>query len=403
MAITTQVFLIPIGAAAMTAAQNSGAILEHALDNPDEYSAAMRGASGSFETVDIRTLRKADPCSVSILRPPSMKSPQLARELIPSRHKVAGLIFKPLKNIKRGTTYQRRRGSLQSTLSDLLTRRFSGEIDSMARKISLASSELDHYLKGGLPTIKDTVLEIAACMKIDRNSLVRAWEADAMDAIDFLYPIGSRYTPLIRDFIGLVRRATVRLGGLKPVKSIVDAAGGHGFSFYKQWNDIFAAKIRYPNMTPKSKFIGRAINLIVTSGTASEAEMTLLFEEMAIERKRMKQERLEVPVGTVGAVIGRSGFSPILPNAYLSDPYEATAFSDLSACICRLMRSLPPRHRRALMMRLGLGAFVDHTLAEAASEFGCTRENVRKLELGAIEALKRPYRMSQLEPFAEEK
>lgn len=386
----------------MTAAQSTGAILEHALDNPDEYSAARRGSGGSFETVDVQTLRGADPCSVSILRPPSTKPKRLARELIPSRHKMSGLLFKPSKTIKRGTDYQRRMGSFQSRLSDLLERRFRGDTDSMSQKAAFERSELESYMKGGLPTTKDTVLKIAGRLKIDGRSLVKAWESDAMDAIDFLYPIGPKYTPLIRKFIELVRLATIRLGGLKPVKSTVDAAGFDDFTFYKQWNDLFTALVRYPNMTPKSIFIGRAIDLIVISKAASEAEMTLLFEEMAVERRRMQQRQREVPVGTARAVIGRSGYSPVSEDAYPSDPLEAAVLLGLSSCICRLLRSLPPRQRRALMMRLGLGAFVDHTLAEVASQFGCTRENVRKLEQGAIEALKRPYRRSQLEPFAED-
>jgi len=77
---------------------------------------------------------------------------------------------------------------------------------------------------------------------------------------------------------------------------------------------------------------------------------------------------------------------------------ESVNKTELSEAVERVLKSLTYREREVLKLRLGIGSD-SHTLEEAASVFGVSRERIRQIESKAVEKLQHHTRADYLKGF----
>lgn len=375
---------------------SSSDLLACALEKPDQFVARTIGPDGTSSKFSMKELDGVSPRMVNLMRPPRTAPPRLKRRLVPHRTIRSGFQFRPS---KRPSPYKMSLGKLQYFLKGLLGAKFDGDVKIMAKGTGLARGDLEKYLDGGLPNASDTAFDISKMLKINGALLTTAWMIDAMNAIDFVYPIPPSCPPLRREFIELVRLVSVRLGGLEPMHTTLADAGHANMGFYTQWNEVFNANTRRAHAPHGSNFRDEATELIEESGVASRAEVVLLFEEMVKARHRKRRGIVEVPVGGRASVIGRAMAWDPSQNAEADDPFDALVMGRLSALLQSFIGKLSPQQEGALRMRLGMGGYHDHTFEEIARELGCSKQNASQLKHGAIEFLKRSHNRLRLEPF----
>ncbi len=119
--------------------------------------------------------------------------------------------------------------------------------------------------------------------------------------------------------------------------------------------------------------------IIASSGTASEAEAIVAFEDIAIERNEKKYRRAMEAVGTL---------SPWVLNPEFTNPYDQSARSELFFQAIEAMDQLPAVWAETLRLRFGLEGHDKRTLQQIGDERGCTRENVRGIQERALKRLR---------------
>lgn len=79
------------------------------------------------------------------------------------------------------------------------------------------------------------------------------------------------------------------------------------------------------------------------------------------------------------------------------DTFEKINQDDISRVIADILSNLNPREERVLRMRFGIGTLDEATLEEIGKKFNVTRERVRQIEAKALQRLKSPQRLKELE------
>lgn len=82
----------------------------------------------------------------------------------------------------------------------------------------------------------------------------------------------------------------------------------------------------------------------------------------------------------------------------VDNPESLAVKSQLFCKVKEAMESLTPREARVLQLRFGLDGCREHTLEEASSQLGVSRERVRQIEMKALRQLHRTARRA-LAPF----
>jgi RNA polymerase primary sigma factor len=90
-----------------------------------------------------------------------------------------------------------------------------------------------------------------------------------------------------------------------------------------------------------------------------------------------------------------------LPDENAVPITDAIPAGDLGHVLATVMADLPPREQRILRRRFGLDGQEPQTLGEIAADLGITAERVRQLQNAAIERIKRPGKLRQLQAFVE--
>ena len=73
--------------------------------------------------------------------------------------------------------------------------------------------------------------------------------------------------------------------------------------------------------------------------------------------------------------------------------------TDLSEVIEKMLTQLPPRQKKIVKMRFGIGHKREYTLDEIGEEFKITRERIRQLLFQALAKLRHPCRGDFLEDY----
>ena len=189
---------------------------------------------------------------------------------------------------------------------------------------------------------------------------------------------------------------------------------GYRFSTYATWwirQAIIKATteqnktIRVPShVLDAIKKINRAIRDFVDMHgyEPSDAELGKILEMEPEKISRMMQVAkdpisLETPVGDdEDANIGN----------YIEDDSAVNTVDkinddDISKIISEALGTLSSREERVLRMRFGIGTMDEHTLEEIGQRFNVTRERIRQIEVKALQRLKNPQRLKELEAALE--
>ena len=74
---------------------------------------------------------------------------------------------------------------------------------------------------------------------------------------------------------------------------------------------------------------------------------------------------------------------------------------DIARVIAETLGSLSSREERVIRMRFGIGTMDEHTLEEIGKRFNVTRERIRQIEDKALNRLKSPEKLKELEAALE--
>ena len=82
----------------------------------------------------------------------------------------------------------------------------------------------------------------------------------------------------------------------------------------------------------------------------------------------------------------------VVPDRNAEDPLQNMMKTDLSEVIEKMLTQLPPRQKKIVKMRFGIGHKREYTLDEIGKEFKITRERIRQLLFQALAKLRHPCR-----------
>ena len=89
----------------------------------------------------------------------------------------------------------------------------------------------------------------------------------------------------------------------------------------------------------------------------------------------------------------------VVPDQNVEDPLQTMMKTDLSEVIEWMLEELPPRQKKIVKMRFGIGYKREYTLDEIGKEFRITRERIRQLLFQALVKLRHPCRSNFLRDY----
>lgn len=185
---------------------------------------------------------------------------------------------------------------------------------------------------------------------------------------------------------------------------------GYRFSTYATWwirQAIIKATteqnktIRVPShVLDAIKKINKAIkDHVATHGyEPSDEEIGKVVEMDAEKVSRMMQVAkdpisLETPVGDDE----ESNIGNYIEDESAVNALEKINEEDITKIIAESLAALSSREERVIRMRFGIGTMDEYTLEEIGKRFNVTRERVRQIEAKALQRLKSPQRIKELE------
>jgi RNA polymerase primary sigma factor len=134
-----------------------------------------------------------------------------------------------------------------------------------------------------------------------------------------------------------------------------------------------------------------------TSAEVAQATGLTAVQVGDLERASQPAISLEQPLGAEGDLL----VGEVIEDSSLAEPEESATREALRERIRAILDELPPRERRVLQMRYGIGSNSDATLAEIGAELGLTRERVRQIERETLRKLRDEGRLDTLRDFLE--
>jgi RNA polymerase primary sigma factor len=135
-----------------------------------------------------------------------------------------------------------------------------------------------------------------------------------------------------------------------------------------------------------------------TGREPSDQELSLLLD-MPVEKIQRMQQVVKDPI-SLETPVGEEEDSSIgnyLPDESSENAFDKIAASDVTNVVSAALGTLNSREERVLRMRFGIGTVREYTLEEIGNKFKVTRERVRQIEAKALERLKVPQRLKELE------
>lgn len=185
---------------------------------------------------------------------------------------------------------------------------------------------------------------------------------------------------------------------------------GYRFSTYATWwirQAIIKATtesnrvIRVPSHVVDSiKKISKIVrDHIATKGYEPSDEELSAISGLEVDKIRKLMQvandpiSLETPVGDDE----EGNIGNYIEDTNATDTFEKINQDDITRVISEILANLNPREERVLRMRFGIGTLDEATLEEIGKKFNVTRERVRQIEAKALQRLKSPQRLKELE------
>ncbi len=125
-------------------------------------------------------------------------------------------------------------------------------------------------------------------------------------------------------------------------------------------------------------------------------EMNMEVEKIyQIEKIDQSTVSLEAPVGD-NDDDGKSKLGDFLADDKILSPEQETSRRIVQDQVREILDELPPKERKILEMRYGLGDGFTHTLEEVGKVFGVTRERIRQIEAKALEKIRQHDKINRL-------
>ncbi len=123
---------------------------------------------------------------------------------------------------------------------------------------------------------------------------------------------------------------------------------------------------------------------------AEVVERSRMSEELVHELLHNMNDPLSIdkPYGSEEG----STLQNVVPDRNAEDPLQNMMKTDLSEVIEKMLTQLPPRQKKIVKMRFGIGHKREYTLDEIGKEFKITRERIRQLLFQALAKLRHPCR-----------
>jgi len=293
-------------------------------------------------------------------------------------------------------------GKFQSILMRLLVSVFKGNALDMSASFTTDIDTLNRMLYGELPATVDEVLRMEDALGVPDGQLVRAWEADAMEYIDYIYPIDpEKTTEAKRGLIEATRRISLYAIGLRPFQRFFDETDGLDQDDYLTWNDIFTGdskswQDRFTKIT-WSDLTGILLKINSRCGGRAFGEMELLE---IIDRFHEEREASRFAKG----VEYLDDFDPLLAEDLLViDSFEnglpetPERYADTKktlAMAIRYLQLLPFRNAAIFALR----TFHDMTLEDVGKVAGITRDRSRQITDKIFAGLKNFLEVTAITP-----
>jgi len=87
----------------------------------------------------------------------------------------------------------------------------------------------------------------------------------------------------------------------------------------------------------------------------------------------------------------------VLPDQTTPRQDDLVERLEVARRVSEILESLPPRERDVIERRFGLNGYEPHTLGQIGRAYGLTRERIRQIEASALDRLKHPTRLKELE------
>lgn len=203
--------------------------------------------------------------------------------------------------------------------------------------------------------------------------------------------------------------------GLMKAVDRFDWRKGYKFSTYATWwikQSILKAltnESRTVRVPAYVKNLARKIEEVENKYTrehGEEPDLETLAEKLEVSIDKVKRTKmatketvsLDKPLGDAakdGAVVG-----DILPDQNATSPEAESLDSVLNGKLKGLLnKELTDREKRIVKLRFGLGDYESRTLEEVGEVFDLSRERIRQLVNRAMNKLRRPEILTELEPY----
>ena len=261
-----------------------------------------------------------------------------------------------------------------------MERGYGSELGAISFAAGISSDHMASYLDGSVPRSREVVEKMERSLGIETNRMVSAWDWDALEAIDSIYPIPEGMLPEIANLIEAVRLATSHLNGLGPVRQALKKGGFPSWNIYTRWNDLYKARV-----TPFSyrHFYRHVPDILIASGIMSAAEAIVTLEEAASAKVDMEISTEDLESAAERALAdGR-----IVAEAWM-DPEGVTTLRIISEVIHHSFKFLTMREEEVVRMSMGLGYSREYSFEEIGDIFDVSRERIRYIVMKALRKLR---------------
>ena len=252
----------------------------------------------------------------------------------------------------------------------------------------------------------DAAEKLLAELGAVRNKLVFSY-------LRLVFSIAKKFQRHGVPLVDLIQEGNV---GLMRAVDRFDSGLGHRFSTYATW---WIKQCVCHAVARQSRVIRLPMHMLAALSKISKAEQDFLLEtgreatpdeiadRLGMTRERVSSlKRMSMQSISLQSTVysGKNGRDVLLEDTVENmhdgdDPMHNLAKRILSDKLTQILSSLPPRTRKVLTLRYGLDGSEPMSLNEISRHFRISRERIRQIEIHALNKMRNPETISQLEDY----